>query len=107
MRRLIAPLLATVAVGAVAVTADVGVKHRVQPRILESPLYTETAIKAVIVDWFNHGGRFTHSHPCKAVQQALVRVEAQTDAPIRRLVVDLAALRTAVCRPATASPPGW
>jgi hypothetical protein len=104
MRRLIAPLLATVAIGVVAVTAEVGAKHRVQPPTIGSPLYTETAIKAVIVDWFNHGGRFAHSHPCGAVQQALVRIETHTDAPIRRLVVDLVALRTAACRSATASP---
>lgn len=107
MRRLIAPLLATIAIGVVAVTAEVRAKHRAEPPTIESPSYTEAAIKAVIVDWFNHGGRFTDSHPCRAVQQALVRIETHTDAPIRRLVADLVALRTAACRSATASPAGW
>jgi hypothetical protein len=106
MRRLIAPLLAAVAIGVLAVTADVGANHRAQPPTIASPLYTERAIRAVVVDWFGHGGRFTHSHRCGAVRQALVRMETHSDAPIRRFLGDLEALRIAVCRPGTASPPG-
>ncbi len=106
MRRMTAPLLAAATIGVLAVTADVGANHRTHAPTIASPLNTETAIRAIFVDWFSHGGRFTYSHPCGAVQQVLVRVETRSDAPIQRFLGDLVALRTTVCRPATASPLG-
>jgi hypothetical protein len=96
VRGSVALVLAVLVLGAVAITTSLGTG-----RTRRSPTPTglpSEAISDVFRDWFTHGGRFTQTHLCGPVQEALIRANGVTDAPNPAFSSDLAALRIVSCR---------